>query len=316
MCTSPINFDDPKELKWMYTSQDAIFEVVVTNQNYELEFLICDEPNYVKKWIYREVKNRWELVIDEDYFVGNHFGIPNQPFMIVNKMLYQGFKGSLLQQKDLKTEDLVMFWEPEAEILPIEKVNSWHYFPNQFILLWGGTRKDSENQSQTLFYLPEYNKPNFSLFIHDYNLNLENTYFFYHCNDYIIFHFGSVFEEIEDHLIQVRRVNGDLHQILKIKKFSWGYKFNGDKIISPNGRYIASLISKFETNEEYQTLLRSLKIIVYELIMEKETKQFNLKEVRIIEDAFDIFSFKKEYSDPYTPEFLFSLTNNKEIFLI
>ena len=64
-----------------------------------MEFYIWDEPNFIKKWVFQQTKIRYELVIQEDYFVGNHFGIPTQPFKVVDNILYQGFKGSLMQKE-------------------------------------------------------------------------------------------------------------------------------------------------------------------------------------------------------------------------
>ena len=119
----------------------------------------------------------------------------------------------------------MMCWEPEDKILPIKVEDNWHYFPNQCILIWCGPRKDSESQAHALFYLPEYNKPSFSLFNNDYSFNLEASHFFYHNDNFLIFQCGNPYGSRGDYTIWILKINGDLHQELIIKMTDYGIHF-------------------------------------------------------------------------------------------
>ncbi|CAI2364011.1 unnamed protein product [Moneuplotes crassus] len=307
--SKPINLEDSKESKTIYISQEVIFEMTMANNSYQTEIYLCDEPNFVKSCTLSDGKDI-QIDIVEDFFVGNHFQIPQEGFKVCNKMLYQGLKGSLLQPKETKTEDLVLFWEIEEHQIPTKKVQTRVPLFSENTLMWQGFNE--KNDIAELMILPCYNDPSFKITSPPSGSYAEQNFFYHSNDDYIVYHWTPINYGTQ-YPIDIVKANGEIVQTLMLDKFDTKGKLSSSYFYSPNMRYVATIEPHWEESDDYYSKLKDITIIVYEFCQNSETKEFYLKEIRNIDSAVEELSLKLSTEFSYSEYYTFYLMNDKSI---
>lgn len=281
----------------MYISQDTIFDIVLNPDEYSTKILIWDQENFVKSWELVSTDKGVHIEIMDDYFVGNHFQIPESRFMVHNGILYQGLRGSFLQQKENKTEDLALFWEIKPDHIPIQNIDDLSLKYWRGSLIWQGVEK--EKGYAQLMMLPCFNDPAYSISCAPQESYIEKNFFYYHDDNYIVYHWAPV-NYGNEYVIDIVRSNGEIVQTLTFKKYEGKSKLPVSYKYSENGRYFATLEPEWEHPESYDSKLNDVRVVVYEITHNPEIEEFSLKEVRVVEKITEELNYVQESEYSYT----------------
>jgi hypothetical protein len=129
-------------------------------------------------------------------------------------MVYEGLTSFLCQNKGEELEEKDNMTYPDID-MDIDD----HLYPiksSNWLLYYGNSEKEEEHGKPKILLLPEYNQPKNNNLSQNEKGNVKAEYFFFHDNNYVIYHQQSygMADRVE---IQIKRQNGDNHQNIALK---------------------------------------------------------------------------------------------------
>ena len=303
----PYKFDGSETKKTLYLSQSMIDSVKYVNDSHDNDiFFISDEENWIKKYCLslNADDNDVSLKLINDYYIHRNFKWKSSNYIITRSMLYIGSKGYLLKNKDKTNPEQVIEWSPDDPVLASQNiVNIFSTFSDEWIVF---IVRDPPNSSCNIVQLPEYSNSCTMIIKTQINSQLKFYHYFYDDEDYLIYYFqGNSYKEGIH--IEIRKKSGELHQTLVLHFYKIQNQSYPKISLSPNGRYIfyweqedGSNLRNFN-NDDYSKPPNTPSLgKICELVKEKGTDQFDMKEVRTFDDftkryGFRAFHFNNQY---------------------
>ncbi|CAI2365026.1 unnamed protein product [Moneuplotes crassus] len=338
--TPPLNFEDKNSGVSIYSSDDFIKRMrpCYNKSTGSFNFDIVDEIGYVKRCNLKVEEKKTELVLQNEYFVSKNFSGTNN-FLLTDGMVYESDANAYLCVE--KGEHTQSHFKITPDIKGIDKYEISEEYPlehQNWLLFYGPLEEEFfENKTQSrqdepkpgessleeseiyddelesrvygALLIPKYNIPSVPICNVGNNDTYKCEYFFYHNNNFVVYHKYSY--NFSGHIaICIVKRNGELYQQLKLKIEGCQDHSYAQLYVSPSGRYI--MYAEKDKDKDEVVWGR-----IVELSFDSDNSNFFLRDIYKV-NLSDLYGIKPESINmyEYDPKFILSLTDDCTIFYI